>query len=94
MSAADPPDKELSSHDEVSFLVLAAEGILSKGILGEFSSLSQCSGEGGLQASAEGVLVEGVRLCCRFAERVDSTNVGSAVTLLEIALCSRGAEFV
>ena len=86
MSAADPPDEELSSLGEVSSLVLAAEGILSEGVLAELSSLSHSSDEGGLRASVERVLEEGVSPCCRFAERVTSSNVGSAVTLLDFAL--------
>ena len=86
MSAADPTDEKLSSLEEVSSLVLAAEGILSECVLAELSSLSHSSDEGGLRASAERVLEEGVSPCFRFAERVTSSNVGSEVTLLELAL--------
>ena len=57
MSAADPPDEELSSLEEMSSLVLAAEGILSEGALAKMSSSSHSSDEGGLRASAERVLV-------------------------------------
>ena len=57
MSAIVPSDEEMSS------LVLAAEGLLA-----ELSSLSQSSDEQGLLASAEEVLAEGARsVCCQFA---------------------------
>ena len=73
------------SDEEVASLVQAGENVLS-----ELSSLSHSSGDD-LVAGAEDVLVEGaVSVCCQFAERLNATNVESAVTLLEIAL---SAEF-
>ena len=78
MSALEPSDEEVSS------LVLAAEGVLT-----ELTILSQSSDEQGLLASAEEVLAEGSgSVCCQFTERVNSTQIESAVSLLEIALSS------
>ena len=53
MFAAVPLDEKLSSLEEVSSLVLAAEGILSEGVQAELSRLSHSSDEGILRASAE-----------------------------------------
>ena len=70
------------SDEEVASLVQAAEGVLS-----ELSSLSRSSGGDELVAGAGDVLAEGaVSVCCQFAERLNATNVESAVAPLEIAL--------
>ena len=84
MSAVDPSDEEVSS------LVQAAENLLS-----ELSSLSQSSDGGDLPAGVDDVLAEGtVAVCCRFAERLDATNVESAVSLLEIALSNEFRKYL
>ena len=73
MSSVEPSDEEVSS------LVLAAEGVLAK-----LSSSSQSSDGDGLPMSVEDVLAEGtLSACSQFAERPNATNVESAVTLLE-----------
>ena len=78
------------SDEEVASLVQAAEGVLS-----ELSSLSRSSGGDDLAAGAEDVLAEGaVSVCCQFAERLNATNVESAVTLLEIALSTEFSKWL
>ena len=84
MSAVDPSDEEVSS------LVQAAENLLS-----ELLSLSQSSDGGDLPEGVDDVLAEGtVAVCCRFAERLDATNVESAVSLLEIALSNEFRKYL
>ena len=71
------------SEEEVASIVIAAEGVLA-----EMSNLEQLSDEG-FQASVD-TLLEGETpsVCCQFAQRVNSSNVEAATTLLEIALSS------
>ena len=84
MSAVDPSDEDVSS------LVQAAESLLA-----ELSSLSQSSDGGDLTAGVDDVLAEGtVAVCCRFAKRLDATNVESAVSLLEIALSNEFRKYL
>ena len=83
MSAVDPSDEEVSS------LVQAAEN------LSQLTSLCQSSDGGDLPAGVDDVLAEGtVAACCRFAERLDATNVESAVSLLEIALSNEFRKYL
>ena len=72
------------SEEEVASIVIAAEGALA-----EMSNLEQLSDEEGFQASVD-TLLEGETpsVCCQFAQRVNSSNVEAATTLLEIALSS------
>ena len=72
------------SEEGVASIVIAAEGVLA-----EMSNLEQLSDEEGFQASVD-ALLEGKTLsvCCQFAQRVNSSNVEAATTLLEIALSS------
>ena len=72
------------SEEEVASIVIAAEGALA-----EMSNLEQLSDEEGFQASVD-TLLEGETpsVCSQFAQRVTSSNVEAATTLLEIALSS------
>ena len=72
------------SEEEVASIVIAAEGALA-----EMSNLEQLSDEEGFQASVD-TLLEGETpsVCRQFAQRVTSSNVEAAPTLLEIALSS------
>ena len=71
-----------STEEDVSTVVLAAEGALV-----EFANLSHSSGEQGLLAAAEEMLVEvSESVCCQFAQRLNAANIESATSLLEIAL--------
>ena len=71
-----------STEEDVSTVVLAAEGVL-----GDFANLSHSSGELGLQASAEEMLAgEPESVCCQFAQRLNATTIETAISLLEIAL--------
>ena len=71
-----------SAEEDVSTVVLAAEGVLV-----DFANLSHSSGEQGLQASAEEMLArEPESVCCQFAQRLNAANIETATSLLEIAL--------
>ena len=71
-----------SAEENVSTVVLAAEGVLV-----DFANLSHSSGEQGLQASAEEMLAgEPESVCCQFAQRLNATNIETATSLLKIAL--------
>ena len=71
-----------SAEEDVSTVVLAAEGVLV-----DFANLSHSSGEQGLQASAEEILAgEPESVCCQFAQRLNATNIETATSLLETAL--------
>ena len=60
-----------SAEEDVSTVVLAAEGVLV-----DFANLSHSSGEQGLQASAEEMLAgEPESVCCQFAQRLNAANI-------------------
>ena len=72
------------SEEEVASNVRAAESALA-----EMSNLEQLSDEEGFQASVDALLEgETPSLCCQFAQRVNSSNVEAATTLLDISLSS------
>ena len=71
-----------SAEEDVSTIVLAAVGVLV-----DFANLSHSSGEQGLQASAEEMLAgEPESVCCQFAQRLNATNIETAISLLEVEL--------
>ena len=71
-----------SAEEDVSTVVLAAEGVLV-----DFANLSQSSGEQGLQASAEEMLArEPESVWGQFAQRLNAANIETATSLLEIVL--------
>ena len=78
------------SEEEVASLVVATEGALA-----EVSSLDQLSDEVDLEASVGALLErEAQSICCQFAQRVDSTNVEAATTLLEMTLSSEFRKYI